>query len=85
MAKKKSIKISVTLQPEIKEMCDSLLTPSGFNEVAKGTYSKLFNSLLSEYLVKHYNKDLFDILEAYSKVGADETAIRNYLVGKNNG
>jgi len=79
MTKKKAIKMSITVQPEIKELCDSILTPSGFPEVTKGTYSKLINRLLSDFLAEHYKIDWFTVIEAYSNVGCDEEAVNNWL------
>ena len=67
---------SVTLNTTLTEIVDSLLTPSGFFGVPKGSYSTLFNVLLTKHLEEIFKADILEITSAFRDCNGDLDAVR---------
>jgi len=80
--KKAHRRISVTINPVLDDICQSILTPEGFHELPRGSYSLLVTSLLTRYAEQHFDASLIDILAKHSEVGADAVKIAEALAGE---
>ena len=73
-------RLHITVSKHCKEIADKILTPSGFFEPPKGTYSQLFSQLLQQYLETTFNAGIFDILEYFnSNPDASEDEAKQYF------
>ena len=58
-------KIHISLTEELITLADKILTPEGFIEPAKGSYSSLFNMLLQQYIEKYFGMPIFDVVSFF--------------------
>lgn len=72
-------KLSITVNPVIKRLSDEVLTPPGFLEPSKGSYSKLINILLQQYVEKFYDSDILTIMEKSELVGTGKVELKEAL------
>lgn len=72
---KRTTRTSVTLNTTLTEITDSLLTPSGFFGVPKGSYSTLFNILLTKHLEEVFKADILEIASAFRDCKGDIDAV----------
>ena len=83
--KKRFRKFSITINPDVAALTDIILTPEGFLEPPKGSYSQLVSSLFGNYIAEYFNTDLLTVLGAFNEVGADEEAIKKLINAKEGG
>jgi hypothetical protein len=59
--KRTTVAIGVTIPVPTKEIIDLMLTPPGFFEPPKGSYSQLISGLLNGYILSALNTDIYSV------------------------
>ena len=78
-------KMSISINKQIKAAVDVVLTPSGFVDTPKGSYSALVNQLFQEYLEKTFRANILDILDYFdANLLADFAAAKQHFEELNN-
>ena len=79
-------KMSISINKQIKAVVDVVLTPSGFVDTPKGSYSALVNHLFQEYLEKTFRANILDILDYFdTNLLADFASAKQHFEELNNG
>ena len=74
-------KISITLSRKVKEITDKVLTPVGFFEPPKGSYSSLIGTAIQDYLERVHGAQILDIFDFYNNnPEATFDDARNYFI-----
>jgi len=60
-----TVAMSITIPNNVKEISDLILTPPGFLDVPKGSYSQLLSALLSGYIENTFETDIITIYDIF--------------------